>query len=439
MKLSLLEPISLYIFLGLLAYMPLHILASTWIGTSFHVLALAKVAKDGVLVVGFVCVFLASVHQPWFYKLLKDKLVWLILAFGLLNVILAVFRPADQDAETLGLVYNTRFFLFFIYAILLGSIYEARYLRREAVKIVMAIGAIVLFFGIIQYTILPDDALSRLGYARQNGVLPAFFIDEKPDLERVMSTLRDPNSLGSYIIIIGSLALSYLIRSRNLQVRKITIWLSALSILCLWFTFSRSAWLGFVLSVFVLGIFWAKNQKLTESTRRRLILGAGTLSIVGLLGLLALRNTYFVQNVIFHADKSTVLEDPNQLRIRFWKESVRDLARNPMGHGPGTAGLASIRNDKQGVTLNENYYLQMAHELGILGLLIFLTILGTVGWRLSGLSVSDTLALGLFASFIGLALTNFLVHIWANEAVAYTWWGLAGLVLSNYILGKDKT
>jgi hypothetical protein len=46
----------------------------------------------------------------------------------------------------------------------------------------------------------------------------------------------------------------------------------------------------------------------------------------------------------------------------------------------------------------------------------------------------------LLASFAGLALTNFLVHIWSNEAVAYTWWGLAGLyMVSGKTIVKNKT
>jgi hypothetical protein len=140
-------------------------------------------------------------------------------------------------------------------------------------------------------------------------------------------------------------------------------------------------------------------------------------------------DSYFVQNVIFHADKNTVLEDPNELRTRFWKESVQDIATEPEGSGPGTAGLVSIRNDIQGVELNENYYLQIASEVGIIGIMLFLAILGTVAHRLH--MIKTPLAAAILASFAGLVLTNFLVHIWSNEAVAYTWWGLAGIVINT--------
>ena len=140
--------------------------------------------------------------------------------------------------------------------------------------------------------------------------------------------------------------------------------------------------------------------------------------------------------MVFHADESTVLEDPNQLRARFWQESIEDIVQNPFGSGPGTAGLASIKNDVQGIILNENYYLQIGTEVGVVGLAIFLAILATTAYRLWG--VQGIAAAGLFASFIGLAFTNALVHIWSNEAVAYTWWGLAGLGISFRSLSNDR-
>ena len=82
--------------------------------------------------------------------------------------------------------------------------------------------------------------------------------------------------------------------------------------------------------------------------------------------------------------------------------------------------------------LTENYYLQILHELGVIGLALFLAICVLVAKKLFK-KRSNTIALALLASFAGLAITNFLVHIWANEAVAYTWWGLAGVLIAMYI------
>ena len=425
--------LSLYLFLGLLAYMPLHIFLSTWLGTTFGALEFAKAAKDVVLVVGFLAAVVAAGKKG----LLRGWLVYLILAYAALTLLLALLKPTETDAEILGVVYNTRFLLFFLYAAVLSRLFDRTELRRAALRAVLAAATVVLFFGVIQYTVLPDDALRHVGYTRGNGVLPAFFIDDKPDLERAMSTLRDPNSFGSYIIIVASLALAALLRKR--APKQLTVGLLALSGLSLLYTFSRSAWLGMAAAALtVIALHYGPRGKEALNKRGKQIgfIAAG-LVIVGLASLYTMRNTYLVQNVIFHADESTVLEDPNQLRSRFFRESVEEIVEQPLGHGPGTAGLASIKNESQGVRLTENYYLQIAQESGMVGLVLFLAIVGLVGWQLFHLasrSPGSTLALALFASLVGLSITNLFVHIWSNEAVAYTWWGLAGLS----IMKSDK-
>lgn len=405
--------------------MPLHIFLSTWIGSELGLLDVAKVAKDVLLVAGFVCVALISRWSDIRRLLLKSRAVQLMLAYGALTLLLALLKPTDQDAEILGVVYNTRFLLMFMYGVLLCVHYKPSWLLRRAFQVVAGVGGVVLLFGFLQYTLLPDDALTHFGYSRENGVLPGFLIDDKPGLERIMSTLRDPNAYGSYLIILNTLFAVFWFRAKNSSQKKLFGGLMLLGLLNLLFTFSRSAWIGMSLSLVVVGAFlyarWPKKQKQT-------ILGLVTVLIIGLIpAIYLLRDQHFVQNIVFHADESTVLEDPNQLRTRFFRESVERTIQNPLGHGPGTAGLASIKNDEQ-VVLNENYYLQIAHEVGIFGLALFIAIVISVGFGLYKRR-SNVYAQILFASLIGLSFTNLLVHIWSNEAVAYVWWGLAGLAI----------
>lgn len=438
MNTATLQKTALYIFYGLLAYMPLHIFVSTWIGTSWYILPFAKVAKDIVLLLGFFCALVAAYRSEWFRGLYKQRLVQLIAAYAAITVLVALLRPTDQDAEVLGVVYNLRLFVMFLYAAMLSQLFSVKKLVSQSVKIVLAMGLLVAAFGVVQYTLLPDEALTGVGYSRQNGVLPAFFIDDKPDLERVMSTLRDPNSLGSYLLIIISLSTVLLAKYwQNQDIRKVLLGALALSLLSLVFTFSRSAWLGLLV---VAGVYLLSYPKKIVVSKKAVyaIIAVSTVLTLALLGLFTFAgNSYVVQNVIFHADQSTTLEDPNQLRIRFLQESVEDIAQQPLGGGPGTAGLASIKNDKQGTILNENYYLQIATEVGIIGLLLFLAILYLVAKQL-WLQRSNPVALALLVSLAGLCVTNMLVHIWSNEAVAYTWWGLAGLLFVPKA-GKQQT
>ncbi len=430
---------SLKIFYGLLAYMPFHIFISTVIGANIGGLALMKVLKDIVLVFGFCSIMLASFHQSWFKEWLKNKLVLVIVLYAALTLLLALVRPTDTDAEVLGVTYNLRFLVFFLYAWLLVKTFPKRNILQASILISLVAGTVVALFGVIQYVLLPNDALTHLGFVRSNGVLPAFFIDDKPDLERVMSTLRDPNSLGSYLIIVMSLAMAW--RQKSAKRAKL-IWsgVSLMAGLCLLLTFSRSALLGLVVALACAAALVGRSH--VKLSRKQFRVGLVVLAVAAigfLASAFALRNSYFVQNVIFHADQSTSLEDPNQLRVRFLRESVVKIAHNPAGLGPGRAGLASIRNNVQGTQLNENYYLQVATEVGVLGLTLFLAILILVAVRLYRATGDSAYATALLAAFAGLALTNILVHIWSNESVAYTWWGLAGLVMTTRTKSKIAT
>lgn len=427
---ALLGRISLWIFYALLAYMPLHIFLSTWLGTSFGVLEVAKVGKDVVLAGGFLLVLVAALWGPGVRSLTRDKLLWLMLIYGVLTIGYAVVKPTDFDAEALGVVYNLRFLIFFAYAALLTRFFDARHMVRRAVQVALASGALVVTFGLAQYLFLPNDALSHVGYSRSNGVLPVFLIDEKPDLERVMSTLRDPNSLGSYLIIVAPLAAAAFLLQKQPRKKALLGALLVATVFCAALTFSRSAWIGMAVALLTFVLLADHPFKAAVKKQQKRITTVSVAVVVVLLGgLFTMRNSYFVQNVILHADQSTVLEDPNELRVRFFKESVANIRENPGGSGPGTAGLASIRNNVQGTVLNENYYLQLATEVGVAGLALFLGILGLTGLRLWRRHYGDQIAQALLAAFVGLAITNVLVHIWANEAVAYTWWGLAGLVI----------
>lgn len=424
----------LYILYGLLAYMPLHIFLSTWLGTTFGLLEPAKIAKDVVLVVGFALTLFAAWDFDWLRAQLRRPLIILIGAYALLTVVYALIFDTHQRAELLGVVYNLRFLLVFLYVGLLLRFFKPAYLRRRLLQIVLAVGVLVAAFGVVQYTVLPDDALTHAGYSRENGVLPAFHIDDKPDLERVMSTIRDPNTLGSYMVMIIPLLLAELLAAKQKDLRMIFAGCLALAVLAAVYTFSRSGWLGVMLSLLTFGSIWAAGRyRIGELVKRHKMWVIVSVLIISLLGvgLFAARDTYFVQNVILHSDESTTLEDPNELRLRFWRESLGATAAQPLGYGPGTAGLTSVHSDH--VILNENYYFQLLHEVGVVGLLLFLAILAIVGaelyraYRVTG----DYFALGLFATFTGLLLTNFLVHIWSNEAIAYTFWTLAGMYIAS--------
>lgn len=411
----------------LLVYVPFHILLSTWFGTFFGVLTGAKVALNIVLAALVIISLPEIIRTGLLARLFKNTLWQLALGFVALNLILLIARPTDWDAAVLGLTYNLRFLVAGGLVWCLAQLFPTILEPKKLVKYVLFASIPVIVFGILQYFVFPSDFLESFGYSRANGVLPAFFIDDKPDLPRIMSFLRDPNTLGSYLIIILSLAGAFLLaKGRHILSKPVLGWVIAGAGICLVLTFSRSAWLGAVVAGLVLGLRSPRGWELARTYKMTLLASLLALLCIVTVGGIIYKDSYFAKNIVFHADEQTVMEDPNELRGRFWRESVESIKAEPLGSGPGKAGLASIKNDVDGVVLNENYYLQTAQETGILGIVMFASILVLAGVALWKAGVGDPVAVALFSAFTGLLVTNLLVHIWANEAVALTFWILFG-------------
>jgi len=166
-------------------------------------------------------------------------------------------------------------------------------------------------------------------------------------------------------------------------------------------------------------------------TKRNIMLATVFAVLVGIVMYPTVRDSYVAENVIFHSDETTTDLGSSQKHIQYIIDGAKDVAKRPAGYGPGTAGIVSIRNER-GTVLTENYYVQIAYEVGILGLLVFVLINYLV-YQLLRKSPANALKMALLASFWGLIATNMLLHTWSNEAVAVVWWMLAG-----YQIGLSK-
>jgi hypothetical protein len=69
---------------------------------------------------------------------------------------------------------------------------------------------------------------------------------------------------------------------------------------------------------------------------------------------------------------------------------------------------------------------------------VFVSLNAIIATRLWVLR-EDLLARVLLASLVGLSFVALVSHAWADDTIAYLWWGLAGISLAPAILtGKDK-
>lgn len=415
-----------FFVLALLIYMPLHIFLSQWLSTATGGLDAWKVGKDVILAAAvFISVVFVYAQEGF-----KNKIFWIFAgvtwSYFLLHMFLwQINLTGDDGPALLATAYNCRLLGFAILG-WAAAILAGRYLSLNKVfKIVIIISSIVCVLGVIQYN-LPKDFMEHFGYSLDRGVKPNFFIDDKPDLPRIMSTLRDPNSLGAYLILpLALLAGAWLKRP---GLRMLLSGLFLLHGLALLLTFSRSAWLGAFVAVLMVAIwhYRTKTKQIIKKYWPFLIIGA----IILFGSVFLLRDQYFVQNVIFHSDENTQLTDSNNLHLDFAQQGIDGIKDEPIGHGPGTAGLVSIQTDE--VVLTENYFIQIAYEVGIFGLMLLFAAMFIICRELYG--KNGFYAQALLASFVGITLCALLLHTWSNEAVAAQWFLLAGLIIGTSVV-----
>ena len=405
--------------------MPFHTFLSVWLSTYTGGLDFWKVWKDGLTaLVAILCIVTVLVYGK--ASKLYKSLISLVFIYGFIHLLLIFTTNQPLNTGFLAVDYNLRIFGYLIIGYSLALLLPKANLFSKYSKILVMLSTIVCFLAVLQI-LLPKDILTHFGYEISRGVKPNFFIDDKPDLFRAFSTLKDPNSLGAFLILPIVLLVQKL--NINWQTPKRTM-LGGLLILHVWvllLTFSRSTLLATIIGLITLLIL--SNQKFVTQNKRKITWSVAILCAVTIGLFSVFRDQYVVQNVVFHADESTRLQTPNELRRDLAKRAVEDIIDQPLGHGPGTAGLVSIRLPAGG-HLTENYFLQILYEVGVFGFLIFTTILYLLVRGLWNQRKNNTVKV-MLASFAGLVFANLLFHTWSNEAVSIAWFTLAGLSFSD--------
>ncbi len=361
----------------------------------------------------------------------QSFLVRLIGLYAVLSVLMG-FRGwllgyVSGAALWLGLLQNLRYPAFFL--AILALVKYSRWAHGRWLRVVLVGAVIVSAFAVLQYTVLPHNFLAHFGYSAAT-IEPYETINNNPTYIRVASTLRGANPLGAYMVVVVALLAAFWPR---LQCKSVWGIVLALSFGALLFSFSRSAWVGtFVALACIVGLRLHTRRQWRQAGLIALSLGAMLVVMFA-----ALQHNRTVQNALYHTDDdSTVAVSSNNQRSSALIGGMQDVIREPLGRGVGSAGPASVHNTAAPARLAENYYLQIGQEVGWVGLFTYMALTMVVGFELWRRR-QEPLALGLLAAFAGLFFVNMLSHAWADDTIAFVWWGLAGLVVGRGIWHKN--
>lgn len=390
-----------------------------------------KAWKEILMVVAAViAVYLLIKNQK--IQIIKIPLIIAVFIYILLHLGLLFYKPQGLLASLAGLMIDLRYLVFFLLVYIAVKLYP-KY-RKVFIRIGVVGALLVLIFGVLQVFVLPDDVLKYIGY-NLNTISPYLTVDKNPDYIRINSTLRGPNPLGAYAGIVLSLVVAAIAKRKIKKDKWLLIFTTILlfgGVVCLWASYSRSALMGTIISlIIILGITIFRKF----SYKVWIVFGVIFVLVCG--GLYLARDTPFVSNVIFHenlADTNNI--NSNEGHVDSITEGLSRLIKQPLGAGIGSTGSASLFAEK--TLIVENQYLFIAHETGWLGLVLFLVIfvkILSILWK----KRQDWLALGVFASGIGLSLIGLVLPVWADDTVAIIWWGLAAIALWDYNIKHGKT
>jgi hypothetical protein len=409
----------------IIVILPFHAFLTVWLASGIGYYTALRLWKEfllAILVAGAVYIIVAD--KKLRRQIFGSRLFQAIAAYALLSLAWGIgaylLDKTTVKALGYGLTVNLRFLIFFTIVWIIAT--KSQWLERVWPKLLFIPAALVLAVGFLQRFALPYDVLRHFGY-NESTIFPYQTINHDINYPRIMSTLRGANPLGAYLVmIISGIAVMYW-RMKQKRLLWGVFGLAGLAVM--FFSHSRAAWIGLLIGLTSLAVIKLSAKPLSNW------LVAVMIGIVLLAGGAAygLRDNATFDNYLLHtSDKSTASESSNEGHISAFSNGLKQAVSEPFGRGIGTAGPASVYNDGK-ARIAENYYIQIAQEIGWLGLALFLVIIFLAAREL-WFRRKQTLPLILLVSFIGIAAVNLVSHAWADDTLAYIWWGLAGVALA---------
>ena len=426
---SILDRIIIGLLVAIMALIVIHAPLSVFIGSKIPVLALGIKAWKEIVMVIAVLLVMIRYGQRLVRDFRRDPLIVLCGLYVVLHIALALPAANGGLAAIAGLMVDLRYIVYFVLVYVVTR-YNPRY--RAWLWHTAAIGvAVVLGFLLAQF-VLPVDFLKYLVY-NETTIAPYMLVDMNPAFVRYNSTLRGPNPLGAYAIIVVSVAAAWwLMRMKKLRDRwwlALPAFYSVVGLVAAWVSYSRSALVAAAGSIGLVVVL----RFGCRVSRRVWLASIGTM-IACAAGLYLIRNTEFFHTVIIH-DNSAIGTHvtSNDDHAESLSAGIMRMAQQPLGAGVGTTGSAAVYGSTPYII--ENQYVMVAHEVGWLGLAMF-TVIYTLVLRGLWRQRRQWYAVGLWASGIGLAFVGIVLPVWADDTVSIVWWGLAAAICSKNYKGE---
>jgi O-antigen ligase len=235
------------------------------------------------------------------------------------------------------------------------------------------------------------------------------------------------NGLAAFEAQAATFLLAMAAFEKRFLVRTAYLGIAVYSVLCLMYSLSRGAYAAFLAGWVFLGL--VKQRTLLVL----LVIFAGIWASVVPFAV--------VERVEMTRTEDGQLDHSSEVRIRLWQDAMQLISANPiLGTGFNTYAYMARVGDYRDT---HNYYLKVLVETGVIGLLLFLLLLGkcfSFGWSLFRRARNPLFAglgLGLLGWLVCAAVSNAFGDRWSYLQIQGFFWVLAGLVARGWVLDSE--
>lgn len=250
---------------------------------------------------------------------------------------------------------------------------------------------------------------------------------------RVVSVFDNPNVLGEYLILTFPLTLAMMATAKKPKERFLFFVCAAMNCMCLVFTWSRGAWIGFAVATVLF---------LCVSSKYFFTAGLLSLPVIGTFVAFKVDSS-IIRRITSFGDSST------SYRLGIWEGTLRmleDVGFYGIGIGEGAFtklypvyALAGI----EAAPHSHNLYLQIAVETGYVSLLAFLIFIlifaqYSFGFCKNAMNRGNRLiCIGIFCGILAFLIQGMTDYVWYNYRIFLLFWMLAGLGVAHVYAAKN--
>ncbi len=257
-------------------------------------------------------------------------------------------------------------------------------------------------------------------------------ITQNPDIKtRVYATFENPNLLAEYLIMIFPISITLLFYNKNIIQKICFASISFIILICIGLTLSRGSWVGLAFGM-ILFVLLVDFKKLV------FFIPAG-------LGAIFLMPTMILQRI---ATIGSLQDSSNFYRYNLWNMAV-DILKDYWFSGIGVGYLAFRKISPLYIRTmspyhTHNTYLQIAIELGIVGIIVFLLlIINIFRMGVSAIVNGKNRFTKYFTTSYMVSLSAVLVHgmvehVLYNPKIMLMFWLIVGMNICAYNIYIDE-